>query len=43
MDPNPEEKINENGKGSHYRILVTDKQYQENYKKVFRKNRKKDE
>tara|TARA_X000001382_G_scaffold130917_2_gene127842 strand:+ start:7940 stop:8059 length:120 start_codon:yes stop_codon:yes gene_type:complete len=29
-----------NGKGSHYRIPVTDKQYQENYNKIFGKKGK---
>ena len=29
-----------NGKGSKYRFSVTDKQYQENYNKIFRKKGK---
>ena len=29
--------ININGKGDSYRIPVTDKKYQENYNKIFKK------
>tara|TARA_Y100001963_G_C6740300_1_gene428594 strand:+ start:1316 stop:1465 length:150 start_codon:yes stop_codon:yes gene_type:complete len=44
MDPRLKKDIdnfnNKNGKGSKYRFSTTDKQYQENYKKIFRKKKK---
>ena len=35
--PEIEQKVDRNGKGSLYRIPVGDKQYQENYNKIFKK------